>query len=134
VAERDLFKMALGLGEPWTVTRAAFDEGEGRLDVWLDFPRGSRFGRPVEGCAQAECPVDDAEDKQWRRLDFFQHQAYLHARVPRVRCPEHGARQVALSWARRSRAARLPGDWECAQGAGRQACFPVQVVEADRGS
>jgi transposase len=51
VAERDLFKMALGLGEPWTVTRADFDPGEGRLDVWLDFPRGSRFPCPAAGCA-----------------------------------------------------------------------------------
>jgi hypothetical protein len=33
-------------------------------------------------------------------MDFFQHKAYLHARVPRVRCAEHGVRQVRLSWAR----------------------------------
>jgi transposase len=30
----------------------------------------------------------------------FQHQAYLHARVPRVTCPTHGTRQVTLPWAR----------------------------------
>ena len=30
----------------------------------------------------------------------FQHQAYLHARVPRVTCPTHGTRQVGLPWAR----------------------------------
>ena len=36
----------------------------------------------------------------WRHLDFFQYQAHLHAKLPRVRCPEHGVRQVTLSWAR----------------------------------
>ncbi|MDQ2790184.1 MAG: transposase family protein [Actinomycetota bacterium] len=31
-------------------------------------------------------------DKSWRHLDFFQHKALLHARLPGVRCPEHGVR------------------------------------------
>jgi transposase len=44
--------------------------------------------------------VHDTEEKTWRHLDFFQHQAYLTARVPRVRCPEHNVRQVRLPWAR----------------------------------
>ncbi len=43
--------------------------------------------------------VHDAAEKRWRHLDFFQHQAYLIARVPRVRCAEHGVRQVRLPWA-----------------------------------
>src|SRR5664280_1884409 len=55
---------------------------------------------PVDGCGQEACPVHDAEDKQWRHLDFFQHEAYLHARLPRVRCHEHGVHQVNVSWAR----------------------------------
>ena len=33
-------------------------------------------------------------------LDFFQHKALVHARLPRVRCPEHGVRQVGVLWAR----------------------------------
>jgi transposase len=39
-------------------------------------------------------------DKTWRHRDFFQHRALLHARLPRVRCPEHGVRQVSVPWAR----------------------------------
>lgn len=44
--------------------------------------------------------MHDTLAKTWRHLDFFQHQAYLHARVPRVRCGEHGVRLVAVPWAR----------------------------------
>jgi transposase len=33
-------------------------------------------------------------------LDFFPHKAFLHARLPRVRCPQHGVRQVSVPWAR----------------------------------
>jgi len=31
---------------------------------------------------------------------FFQHRALVHARLPWVRCPEHGVRQVSVPWAR----------------------------------
>jgi len=93
-----LFQAALGLAEPWQVERAGFDPAAGRLDLYLDFPVGARFPCP-EGDAAA-CPVRDTTEKTWRHLDFFQHQAYLHARVPRVSCPTHGVRLVALPWAR----------------------------------
>jgi len=94
----DLFQAALGLAEPWQVMRTEFDATARRLDLCLDFPRGARFPCP-EG-DQPACPVHDTEPKTWRHLDFFQHQAYLHARVPRVICPTHGTRQVTLPWAR----------------------------------
>lgn len=96
----DLFKAALGLGEPWRVTRSDFDVAQGRLDLYLDFPRGARFGCAVAGCDQGSCPVHDTEDKTWRHLDFFQYKAFLHARVPRTRCPEHGVHLVEVVWAR----------------------------------
>ena len=44
--------------------------------------------------------MHDSEEKTWRHLDFFQHRAYLTARVPRVRCPEHKVKQVEVPWAR----------------------------------
>ena len=98
--EQELFSAALGLVPPWRVARSEFDAKVGRLDLYLEFPRGARFGCPQPGCAERECPVHDTEDKTWRHLDFFQYQAYLHAKLPRVRCPEHGVRQVTVSWAR----------------------------------
>jgi len=93
-----LFQAALGIVEPWRVTEASFDPESGRLELHLDFVRGARFACP-EG-DQGACAVHDTATKTWRHLDFFQHQAYLHARVPRVRCPTHGVRQVSLPWAR----------------------------------
>ena len=71
------------------------DAEQRRLDLRIDFPKGARFRCPE--CGRAGCEVHDTEEKTWRHLDFFQHRAYLSARVPR---PEHGVRQVALPWAR----------------------------------
>jgi transposase len=98
--EKELFSAALGLVPPWRVARSEFDADAGRLDLYLEFPRGARFACPVVGCAERECGVNDTEDKTWRHLDFFQYHAYLHAKLPRVICTEHGVRQVTVSWAR----------------------------------
>ena len=44
--------------------------------------------------------MHDTPCKTWRHLDFFQHQAFLHARVPRISCPDCGVKQIAVPWAR----------------------------------
>jgi transposase len=95
-----MFGAALGLAPPWQVTSVEFDESAGQLSIGLDFPRGARFACPEEGCANGACPVHDTMEKRWRHLDFFEHQAFLSARVPRVDCPAHGVHLVAVSWAR----------------------------------
>jgi transposase len=94
----DLFQQALGLVAPWRVVESSFDADQRRLELRIDFERGSTFACPE--CAAEGCKVHDTETKTWRHLDFFEHHAHLTARVPRVRCPEHGVRQVALPWAR----------------------------------
>jgi len=98
--ELGLFTLALGLSRPWRVVRTEFDPGAAQLDLYLEFDRGARFVCPAKDCAHGGCPVHDSAEKTWRHLDFFQHKAFLHARLPRVRCPEHGVRQVAVPWAR----------------------------------
>jgi transposase len=79
------------------VTRSDFDPEAHRLDIEIDFAPGSRFACPT--CA-ADCPAYDTERKTWRHLNFFQHQAYLNARVPRVRCDVCGIKTVSVPWAR----------------------------------
>jgi transposase len=80
------------------VVGVEFDAGQRRLDLRIDFPKGARFACPE--CGVGGCEVHDTEEKTWRHLDFFEHQAYLSARVPRVICSEHGTRQVRVPWAR----------------------------------
>jgi transposase len=93
-----LMQMALGLTPPWTVTGSDFDAEVGRIDIQIDFPAGSRFACP--SCGAADCPAYDTERRSWRHLNFFQHQAYLTARVPRVRCDKCGIHTVSVPWAR----------------------------------
>lgn len=95
----DLFQQALGLEEPWEVVDVEFDVERRRLDLRVDFGRGARF--PCPECGAGGCNVHDTESHTWRHLNFFEHEAYLTARVPRVICQKDGkVRQVQVPWAR----------------------------------
>ena len=94
-----LFGLALGIVPPWEVTAVEFSKESSRLDIILNFQRGATFPCPVCGDL---VPVYDTTEKEWRHLNFFQYEAYLHARVPRVKCPSEGCgvKQVTVPWAR----------------------------------
>ena len=94
---RQLFRVALGLAEPWEVSKIEFSEEEHQLDLSLDFPAGSRFACPQCG---AGCGVYDTAERTWRHLNFFEHKTFLHARQPRIECAEHGVKTVEVPWAR----------------------------------
>ena len=94
----DLFQLALGLVPPWMVADAKFDAEKKRLDIEIDFKTGGRFACPE--CGKADCPVHDTVKKTWRHLNFFQHEAFLHARVARIDCRKCGVRLVNVPWAR----------------------------------
>jgi transposase len=93
-----LMQMALGLVPPWMVKGVAFDADKKRLDIEIDFTTGGRFACP--DCAKPDCPTNDTVMKTWRHLDFFQHQAFLTARTPRITCPDCGVRLITVPWAR----------------------------------
>jgi transposase len=94
----ELFQQALGLERPWQVVSYRFSAEEKQLVLQIDFEPGGRFACPE--CGRSGCTAYDTSEKTWRHLNFFQHEAHIRARVPRVQCPEHGIRTVALPWAR----------------------------------
>jgi transposase len=96
--DTSLLQLALGIVPPWSVTGSDFDAAARRLDIHIDFAAGRRFACP--SCGAANCSAYDTEQMTWRHLNFFQHQAYLHARVPRVRCDACGVKKIAVPWAR----------------------------------
>jgi transposase len=91
-------ELAMGIQEPWHIKNLNIDTENWQIDIDMDFRSGATF--PCSECGLAECSVHDTQEKRWRHLNLFQYKVYLHARVPRVRCPEHGVRQVSLPWAR----------------------------------
>ncbi len=92
-----LFAKALKLEAPWKITKVEFNEGQGIIKVFSDFPRGSVFSCPVCG---KEVKAYDTTEKEWRHLNFFQYACYLTVRVPRIDCPNDGILQIDVPWAR----------------------------------
>jgi transposase len=96
---KKLFGIALGLQEPWYVKDIKFNpstKGIGQLDIYVDFAKGAKFNDEEHTL----CPVHDTVDKTWQHLDFFQHNCFLHARVPRIKNEAGRVHLVQVPWAR----------------------------------
>lgn len=92
-----LYQHLLGLTEPWSVARVELDVSTQRVDVWVGHPSGLQW--PCPECGTVASLHDHSAERVWRHLDSCQFQTFLHAEPPRVKCPEHGVRQVRLPWA-----------------------------------
>jgi len=93
-----LFTSALGLQAPWSVQKVALDTSRRRIDFDL-VCNANRL--PCPHCAASGQGVHDRLGREWRHLDFFQFEAWLHAEVPRVACSACGKTgQIDVPWAR----------------------------------
>ena len=93
-----LFTAALGLQAPWSVSEVDLNTAKRRIDFTVTCAT-HRLACPQ--CGAPEQGMHDRVDKQWRHLDFFQFEAWLHCDVPRVACGACGkTTQVAVPWAR----------------------------------
>jgi len=93
--DRELYKQILGIQSPWRVEDVDLDTAKREVLVWLGT---SEQQLPCPECG-ASCPRHDARQRRWRHLDTCQFQTTLCADVPRVRCEEHGVRQIKVPWA-----------------------------------
>jgi transposase len=93
-----LFTAALGLQTPWAVREVDLNTSKHRIDFEVACD-AKRLTCPA--CGAAEQGIHDRVRRDWRHLDFFQFEAWLHADVPRVKCGSCGkTSQVVVPWAR----------------------------------
>ena len=96
---KDLIAKALHISAPWQIEKVEFIEKSGRLNIYVNFTRGAVFNCP--SCGKSGAKAYDTDVFEWRHLDFFQYQAYIIARVPRVDCKDGcGILKVNVPWAR----------------------------------
>jgi transposase len=95
--DTELYQQILGLARPWSVRDVTLDVDGGQVDVFVEHAGETRWSCPE--CGRQLACYDHAEERVWRHLDTCQFQTHLHARIPRVDCPEHGVRQVDVPWA-----------------------------------
>jgi len=95
--DKELIQVALGVRSPWFVKDVKLSTSAKRMDIYLDFIKGSKFPCPI--CGELN-DLHDTKVRTWKHLDFFHYEAFLHARVPRIKCNEHNVKMVHLPWAR----------------------------------
>jgi transposase len=93
----ELYQQILGLEEPWSVRDVELNIDEGRVDIHIEHSQGVKWKCPH--CERELGCYDHSPERTWRHLDTCQLETHLHARIPRVQCPEHGVVQVAVHWA-----------------------------------
>jgi len=99
LTQKDLFAKALLVEKPWFVHDINFDQNAGKLEIWIDFERGSSFYyEDKELGIEGHFKAYDTTEKTWRHLNFFQYQCYLHAWIPRVDLGNGKIRQVQAPW------------------------------------
>jgi transposase len=97
VRDIDFFSRLLCLKKPWKVGRVSLSSKEKEIDIWLEHGNRTDFGCPV--CRLPLPLYDHAPTRRWRHLDHGDRLTWLHARIPRVYCLEHGIRRVQVPWA-----------------------------------
>jgi transposase len=94
-----LFTAALGIPSPWRITKLTFDSQAKKLDIQVDFEKGATFEyEEAESGETGRYKAYDTVDKTWRHLNFFEHECYLHARIPRVKPKTGGIKMILPAW------------------------------------
>jgi transposase len=96
---KDVFSLGLGLSAPWKLVGQQLDTEKRPHELHLEVAadRGALFACPQ---CQRACKAHDFQSFTWQHLNFFQHHCFITARVPRIECPDHGVKRVAVPWAR----------------------------------
>lgn len=96
---QQLFEQALHITNPWFIKDIEFDPNSKRLDIHIDFYKGSVFHyESKEDKVQGGFKAYDTQVKEWRHLNFFEHECYLHARVPRIKITKEKIRLIKPPW------------------------------------
>ena len=96
--QKEIFALALNITAPWFIESVDFDLSSGRLSIFVDFKKGSVFSVSNTEGEVWEGSAHDTINKTWRHLNFFQHECYITARIPRVKNGSGQISRVSPPW------------------------------------
>lgn len=93
----EIFKIALGLDDPWQIDLIHFDKESKELIIEIQFRKGAKFSMPDGNKYTAY----DTVSREWQHLNFFEHKCYIHCKVPRVQQADGKTTVQEVPWARK---------------------------------
>ena len=90
--DTEFFAEILGIRYPWRITRIELNQQQKRVDIWIEHAPGIEF--PCPECRKFYSVYDHAPEREVRHLNTCQMATYLHLRVPRVHCKDHGVKRI----------------------------------------
>lgn len=96
---QSIFEQALGISSPWKISSVDFDLSKKRLDVTVDYDKGTEFFyEDLDSDISGNFKAYDRVEKTWRHLNFFEHECYLKCRVPRIKTDGGKVRLISPPW------------------------------------
>jgi len=89
------YALLLGIHSPWETSSVDLNMANSRVDIEIEYVDST------DACPECGtlCPKhDERKSRTWRHLDTMQFATYLHARLPRVKCKDHGVKTVSAPW------------------------------------
>ncbi len=95
----ELFQQALHINTPWLIKSVDFNADKKRLDIYIDFKKGSTFADPDAASGSEKMyKAYDTVQKTWQHLNFFEYECHLHTRVPRIKRDDGKVRLIPTPW------------------------------------
>ncbi|MBI9107400.1 MAG: ISL3 family transposase [Spirochaetales bacterium] len=92
----EFYSNLLGIESPWKVASIDRDSANKKVIAIVKIKEGVPFFCPVCG---KEVKKYDQRIRRWRHLDSCNHKTILEGAIPRIKCPEHGVKQIPVKWA-----------------------------------
>ncbi|MDD4735619.1 MAG: transposase [Kiritimatiellae bacterium] len=90
------YQQILGVTEPWRVGEVSLDASGLSIEIRMELNSDTIWACPT---CHGRAHIKEWEERRWRHMGNCQFKIFLSARVPKVRCDEHGTRTVQVPWA-----------------------------------
>ncbi len=94
--DKELYQNVLGIKTPWMVSDVILEIPKKTVTIRVEYDK-------TQPCQCPDCGKDteryDHNKRRWRHLDTCQMQTIIECDVPRVKCKEHGVKQISVPWA-----------------------------------
>lgn len=95
--DTELYTKLLGITSPWHITKVIFNDSPERIDVYLTHAPDILL--PCPECKEYSPVYDHMKERSWQHLNTCHVPTYIHTKLPRIKCKEHGIRQIISDWA-----------------------------------